>query len=466
MRACIKNLTSIVISIEHPIEIVERCLNSIEKFSKSPFELILIYDGKDQNITNNLVKKSNIKLIIDHTPNGFIHNRNVGAKIASGDVIIFLQDNSVVAPNWMEHLRECLFSSEQIGAAAPVTNAVSYYQKIYTNCRNITEWLEYANQFNLQTNHVWQDAQKLDRFCFAVKSQTLQNTGYFDEAYGPIGFEDNDMSIRIMEAGFQLKICKDTFVYCDGYPQVLSNGMSYSDSYIQAREVFFQKWKFDPSYSMITRYDLIAMMTEIPAQAKILEIGCGSGATLMSIHQQYPDAKLYGVELSEGSSYIAKMFANVFTGDIEKLDLNELFVEELFDYIICGDVLEHLVDPWKVIQKLRNKIKDGGYLLISIPNIMHVSIVQSLLLGNWTYQSSGILDRTHLRFFTLDEIKKIFIQPDYYSMEYQPQPVGISPEQRNLIKQLSEWDHNYKTEQMNAYQYRIKAKVCHHSLEK
>ncbi len=72
--------------------------------------------------------------------------------------------------------------------------------------------------------------------------------------------------------------------------------------------------------------------------------------------------------------------------------------KKIFDYIILGDVLEHLIDPWKIVNELKQYLKKDGYLVSSIPNIMHVSVLRNLVLGNFTYEDSGILDKTHLRF--------------------------------------------------------------------
>ena len=72
----------------------------------------------------------------------------------------------------------------------------------------------------------------------------------------------------------------------------------------------------------------------------------------------------------------------------------------MFDTILCLDVLEHLLDPWGIIRKIDLLLADGGYVIASIPNVQHVSVVGPLLSGNWELKDEGILDRTHLRFFT------------------------------------------------------------------
>jgi SAM-dependent methyltransferase len=90
----------------------------------------------------------------------------------------------------------------------------------------------------------------------------------------------------------------------------------------------------------------------------------------------------------------------VLVGDVESLDLSVLRAP--FDAILCLDVLEHLRDPWGVARRLAELLRPGGVMIASIPNIAHYRIIVGLLRGRWTYAPSGILDHTHLRFFTRD----------------------------------------------------------------
>ncbi len=75
------------------------------------------------------------------------------------------------------------------------------------------------------------------------------------------------------------------------------------------------------------------------------------------------------------------------------------FKEAQFDAVVFGDVLEHMLDPWSVIRKLSPYIKVGGDIFASIPNVGHITIIEQLLNGTWTYTEAGLLDKTHFRFF-------------------------------------------------------------------
>ena len=87
----------------------------------------------------------------------------------------------------------------------------------------------------------------------------------------------------------------------------------------------------------------------------------------------------------------------------------DLFPGKVFDLILILDTLEHLLTPWNFLKKIKSKLSDNGSIVISIPNIRHYSIIINLFIkGEWEYEESGILDNTHLRFFTKKSLFKIF----------------------------------------------------------
>ncbi|WP_456325889.1 glycosyltransferase, partial [Desulfonauticus submarinus] len=118
-----------------------------------------------------------------------------------------------------------------------------------------------------------------------------------------------------------------------------------------------------------------------------------------------------GVELNkEVAAKATGKLDKVIVGDVEKINLKDHGIQESsLDYIIYGDVLEHLYDPWNLLYEHTFFLKDGGYIIASIPNVRNLEIINFLTNGIWPYSNSGILDATHLRFFTLKEIEKWFL---------------------------------------------------------
>ncbi len=167
---------------------------------------------------------------------------------------------------------------------------------------------------------------------------------------------------------------------------------------------------FDYFQQAFPRTDLIEL---IPDHARrILDVGCGVGKTGQILREKGFE-EIFGVEINIKAGQQAKSFyQEVVIGDIEKDVLP--FSRGFFDCILYGDVLEHLVDPWKVLRNHREILKDDGIIICSIPNIRYYKVLKPLILdGRWEYVDLGILDRTHLRFFTLKTIEDMFRETGY-----------------------------------------------------
>ena len=146
------------------------------------------------------------------------------------------------------------------------------------------------------------------------------------------------------------------------------------------------------------------ILDKIPSGTnRLLEIGCGEGVMARAAKEQYGIAEVVGIEYNEQSANIAsKRLDKAMCGNIETMDLP--FAENYFDVIICGDVLEHLIDPWATLKKLSAYLRVGGVVIISIPNIAYWDVIRSIMRDGFEYQDLGIMDRTHLRFFTRSTI--------------------------------------------------------------
>lgn len=160
------------------------------------------------------------------------------------------------------------------------------------------------------------------------------------------------------------------------------------------------------AYFGVIRHDLMELVPK--GDNKILEIGCGVGNTGKALKEQGKAIEVVGIEKVPKIAQIAKTrIEEVLCADVEALELP--FTEEYFDYVIMGDVLEHLYDPWMVVKRVGRYVKKGGYIIASVPNTRNWRIVKDLILkGEWKYCSDGLLDDTHLRFFTKKSMTRLF----------------------------------------------------------
>lgn len=155
-----------------------------------------------------------------------------------------------------------------------------------------------------------------------------------------------------------------------------------------------------------------SLLKHIPSQAKILlEVGCGSGELAKAYKLTNPAGYYIGIELFEQAAELARQHLDrVLCADVEKLSLSEaLLPGEQLDCLIYGDVLEHLRDPWQVLREHVDFLATEGTVVACIPNIQHWKTFGRLFFDKWQYAESGLLDWTHLRFFSLEDIIKLFI---------------------------------------------------------
>jgi 2-polyprenyl-3-methyl-5-hydroxy-6-metoxy-1,4-benzoquinol methylase len=147
------------------------------------------------------------------------------------------------------------------------------------------------------------------------------------------------------------------------------------------------------------------MLELVGSNKDVLDVGCNTGylATALIAH----GCTVTGVEKNpEAAEQASKRLERVLVADLEFVDLESEFGRDTFDAVIFGDVLEHLRDPLRVLRGARSLLRPGGYVVISVPNIAHGDVRLALLGGHFNYGGVGLLDDTHLRFFTRESLVK------------------------------------------------------------
>jgi len=173
----------------------------------------------------------------------------------------------------------------------------------------------------------------------------------------------------------------------------------------------------------------------------IIEIGSGSGVLAKAIKHRSPATQYIGVEIDPEYAILSSRYCDlVFTGNIETP------TGELRNYIkttsalIFSDVLEHLYNPWQTLKFLRSEISNECSIYASIPNIQHWSIIFGLISGNFDYAESGLLDKTHIRFFTKKTIISLFADCGYEIKSISPRIFNFPEQDKylSLLKDISQ----------------------------
>ena len=176
------------------------------------------------------------------------------------------------------------------------------------------------------------------------------------------------------------------------------------------------------------------LLDRIPTTAtSLLEFGCGE-APLGAAIKARQKCRVVGVELDPRAVAIArKRIDTIFQGDVREV---VSLIHERFDWIVGGDIVEHLDEPWSFLAELRRISKPGGHLLLSLPNLANVSVVNDLLRGRFDYVYMGLTCAGHLRFFTRSSIADMLDIAGWEVESIETQPVILTPSAEELLAKL------------------------------
>jgi SAM-dependent methyltransferase len=177
------------------------------------------------------------------------------------------------------------------------------------------------------------------------------------------------------------------------------------------------------SYFGNARHDIVVLMTT-NASAQVLELGCGAGGTGKAVLAAGKAGHYTGIELSPTAAALAKeVLSKVIVGNVEAMPPTALPTGQ--DALIISEVLEHLIDPWSALSKLSACLKPGAMVYASSPNVAQWHILRDLLHGRFDYTPSGVMDSTHLRWFTPATYRALFEQAGFEIVSLKPlAPLG------------------------------------------
>lgn len=193
-------------------------------------------------------------------------------------------------------------------------------------------------------------------------------------------------------------------------------------------EAYLEK---EQRYFSIPRKDLLPFVPENLERA--LDVGCGDGNFAELITNEKCCREVWGIEpyfksKNDTSLKLKKIFHTSIEGSLDELP------DGHFDCIFFNDVLEHLVEPGKVLEDIKGKLRKDGAIIASIPNILHFETIYKILRNlDWRYENAGIMDKTHLRFFTKKSMVRMFESSGYKVDLIQ----GLNPEFGRKFKVLN-----------------------------
>lgn len=163
---------------------------------------------------------------------------------------------------------------------------------------------------------------------------------------------------------------------------------------------------FNRAYTGLRR-DILSILP--PKPARVLDIGCAVGSMGRYLSDTF-GSRVWGVEYDAAMAEAARgHMQEVWHADLNRQGLSSLPHPGRYDLVICGDVLEHLVDPWQALRDIAGLLEPGGAVAVSLPNIGHfTTLLHLVFLREWPYRARGLHDRTHLRFFTRRNMVRLY----------------------------------------------------------
>lgn len=247
-KESIAGLVSIVILTFNELDYTKRCVESIQKNTPEPHEIIFVDNGSRDGTVKWFKKfvtiNSRYRLIENKENLGFARGCNQGIETSKGEHILLLNNDVLVTENWLSGMLEHLNSSPDIGIVGPMTNNISGIQKAEGITYRSEEHLEaYAREFRNRNRHRRVPSRRLVGFCMLFRRHLVNEIGPLDETFGTGNFEDDDFCLRAALAGYRNVIAGDVFIHHYGSRSFIGNRINYGASLTGNRKIFDGKWR-------------------------------------------------------------------------------------------------------------------------------------------------------------------------------------------------------------------------------
>ena len=402
---------SIIILNWNTAELLKTCVAKVREHTTHPYELVLVDNGSSDGSVEMIesLRGEDTVTVFNDRNLGFSGGNNRGIAAASGDVICLLNSDAFVTPGWDRTLLACM-EREDAGMAGPWTNSAKGSQRKKGYHRLIPAPLRGSAHVDY-----------LSFFCVMIKREVFEAIGTLDEGFGLGTCEDDEFCRRAKAGGFKLVVDGRSWVWHEAHATMRANGIDEWELFRENRKVYGEKWGEDAGpgagrvgkkgYFEQEREEMLALLPEM-AVTRALDAGCGEGLFGARLKER-TGAEVWGMELDKAAAGKAReVLDRVVEGDLA-VELGELPPGH-FDCIYFNDVLEHLYDPGAAVRAVRPALAEGGIVIASIPNVRFHKVLYKLVFkGSWNYKMRGVLDWTHLRFFTRSSMVEMFERAGY-----------------------------------------------------
>jgi len=376
---------------------------------KEPALTVFVFDDGSEplGVESPLARRLSLRRIHAHTPDARVELvstdpgrlRMEELAGASTRFLAFLTHPEMfVGPEWTATPLDTLLMKPSVGLVGVVSNTAT------TSRQSVTPPFPYQTphlldlaiaQIRGEAPSAWAEVDALEPFCCFLRSADVPA---LLKEVSHIG----DLPDAVRKIGKTLALALDTYVH------------RYGSLYEQPRPDLLER---------------------VPAEARcVLDVGCARGCFGLELKRR-GCPKVVGIERDPLLAKAAvSLLDQVLNADVESLEHGAF--EGQFDVVVCGDVIEHLVEPFRALSRFRTWLKPGGRLLFSVPNVGHWSILMDLAAGRWDYAPFTILSGTHVRFFTRLSISELLQESGFQIEEIEGVRPPLPPVGEAFIRQL------------------------------
>ncbi|WP_051211756.1 methyltransferase domain-containing protein [Butyrivibrio fibrisolvens] len=428
-----------------------QCISSIRTFvEKKELSVILVDNGSTDGLKEWAQEQQDISYVYFDDglePWGSVIRKTIDAFEIDTDIVV-MQSRVILLPGSITCMELQLNADSNTAMVGCVTtNAKSIHQIPDRKVSDVPEAIGYfkdhLDEKPCRVIGVEPGIFMLKKGCFDC----------FDPQIWSLSALVKDMALKFNEAKMDIYACRNCIVY--EMSEILPENKDCFLRNDEDLELLEKKWGMH--YFNFSGSDKLTRFIDSDRKnIRVLEVGCDCGATLLHIKNLFPEAYTVGCDISKSAVKLAERFVdNAFVANIEEYNLS--IEAHSLDYVLFGDVLEHLRNPEQTLRYVQNLLKDNGKVLACIPNLMHISVVKDLLMGNFTYTEIGLLDKTHIHFFTFNEIVKMYSRAGYSIDECASYKRPISEEDDALIDKLIGLVPGAEKHMYQTFQYLVKA---------
>lgn len=366
-----KSLTSIIIISYNGLEYTRLCLESIRRHTtQGNYEIIVIDNASTDGSAEYLQKQKDIRLILNSENVGFPKGCNQGMQAAQGTDLLLLNNDTIVTPRWLENLRTALYSNSNIGAVSCMTNFAASDQSISLSYNSLSELEKAAGDFNKSNPSKWYPWLILVGFCLLLKRDVYERIGGLDEAFSPGNFEDDDYSLRMRKAGYELLLCGDTYIHHFGgkaffgeedQPQRKLKEKQYDEIFAKNYTYIIKKYRLSKDYHSLNEMTEL-LLSEIGDAKDVLLVNCDLGHDLFWLRRKNRELRLYGLTDNALGMQVAGHTFTVYSCTDFREGIEAHFPAKRFARIALLGNSRELPGGEKLIHYLRRYLTNDGLL--------------------------------------------------------------------------------------------------------